>query len=836
MSTTAVRNLLADYKPIEGCYDELYNSYQEIRPAYHFFFQTIEKLGLAELKGRKYEADRILKENGVTYNIYSDPAGTERVWPFDPVPVMIESKDWNHVERGLIQRAELLDLILKDIYSSRNIIKEKIIPHSVILSSKLFLRACHDLYNDNYSSLQFLATDLSRDENGNFYVIGDRLQAPSGSGYSLENRIVLSRILPSLYRDSQVHRLSVFFRALRRNILQQSGRAEPLAVLLTPGPNNETYFEHAYLAGYLGFTLAQGEDLTVRDRTVYLKTVEGFTKVDIIFRRIDDLYLDALELKGDSLIGVPGLLEAIRAGNVKVANPPGAGILEIRSLLPYMSDLCRYFLGEDLILPVAPTVSLNDGSIRDEVFSNPEQYVIKPVIRQGNLPGYFLSQIANDSPEGLGSLRSSIEAAPHNFIAQRVLPGMSCPVLQDGSFQAARTVYRTFIGAAEGGFVVMPGGLARSSTDSSQLVVMNQTGAIGKDIWILASEPQKEVSLLLPSSSPVEILRKGKGIPSRVADNFFWMARYTERSENLTRLIRIWVEQNRMVDNQFMIDTEKQLSGILHSTGGFLVDGPPGDFEWEKAQYLDSILYDLNVTGGLAFNIRAISKSARSVRERLSDDTRRLLSRLEEAIGNQKTFLESTETLFDMLSLLSSLSSFLIENSSREAGWYFLNIGRRIERATFITRILRASCFYLSTDNHSILEKLLSIVDIRITYGRRYNQRIEAVPVLDILTFDRSNPRSLLYQIDEIQRLTDNLPGMNQDRLSKIQKSGIELATICKLANPEEILDPENQFAKLSSWSFQIQTLLMILSDQIAEEYFQYQEEQSSLGDQGGEF
>lgn len=836
MNPTEARSLLSEYRPVSNCYDEFLNFNREIRPAYQFYFKTIEKLGLAELKNRKSEAERILRENGVTYNIYSDPDGTERVWPFDPVPVMVESRDWNHVERGLIQRAELLELILKDIYGPRQIIKENKVPQFIITASKLFLRPCHDIFSPNHTGLQFLATDISRDQNGNFYVIGDRLQAPSGSGYTLENRIVLSRIFPSLYRDSQVHRLSVFFRAIRRNMLMQSGKSDPFAVLLTPGPNNETYFEHAYLAGYLGFTLVQGQDLTIRDRIVYLKTVEGFVKVDVIFRRIDDSFLDALELRGDSLIGVPGLLEAIRAGNVQVMNPPGTGILENRALLPFMPELCRFFLGEELILPVAPTWWMNDKDVIEQVFQNPSDYVIKPVVRQGDLPGYFLSQIGQDNPEGVLEMRKSVEADPRNFIAQKVLPGMSCPVFQDGRFRAARTVYRTFTGAAEGGFVVMPGGLARSSPDSGQLVVMNQTGAVGKDIWILASEPQKEVSLLYPSGSPVEILRKARGIPSRVADNLFWMARYTERSENLTRLIRVWIEQHRQSDSQLNPQTEKELGEVLHITGGFDTSGPPGDFEWEKAAYLTEILYNASVTGGLAFNIRSITKSAKSVRERLSDDTRKLLSRLEDVIGDKRPFLESTETLFDLLTILTAFSSFLIDNASQEAGWRFLTLGRRIERAVFITRMIQASCRFISTDNRILLEKLLSIVDIRITYGRRYNQRIEAVPVMDILTFDRTNPRSLINQVEQIEELSGNLPGMTDDRPGKIQRSGIELSTEFKLGDPEQIIGNGDDFTGLFNWSYKIQSMLLNLSDRITEEYFQYQEEQTSLGEQSGGF
>ncbi|MBM9591547.1 circularly permuted type 2 ATP-grasp protein, partial [Leptospira sp. 201903075] len=390
MMTQDPYHLIGNYKTIPGVYDELYDADGQIRNKYKFLVKSFQELGPAELVNRRRDTDRILRENGVTYNLYQtdSPEAKERPWDLDLFPLVMESEEWRLLERGLNQRADLLDALVRDVYSKRRLLHEKKIPPEILFNETSFLRACDGMYDSNHflarnPALLFFVCDLIRAADGNFYVLNDRVQAPSGSGYSLENRIVLSRIFPSMYRDAMVHRVAVYFRSLRKSLTQLAGVSgrEPVIVLLTPGPSNETYFEHAYLAGYLGYTLVQGEDLTVRKNKVYMKTVEGLQQIDLILRRVDDDFMDPLELRGDSLLGVPGLLESVRSGNVKIANPIGTGFLENRALLPFYSDLCRFYLGEDLILPMAPTYWMGTPQHFQLVLQNPEKYVFKTVSR-----------------------------------------------------------------------------------------------------------------------------------------------------------------------------------------------------------------------------------------------------------------------------------------------------------------------------------------------------------------------------------------------------------------------------------------------------------------------
>ena len=433
---TLQRQLLSGYQPIAGIHDELLQN-GKIRPHYEFLMSSLDSLGSETLQHRRNEAYRLLRENGVTYSIYGSPAGENRIWPLDLIPVVIPSDEWAPLERGLLQRAELLDLLLTDLYNQRSAIHEKHLPPDLLFRSPAFLRPCHDLFSPRSGALSYFATDVSRNADGSFVALGDRIQAPSGSGYSLENRIILSRVLPSIYRDSQVHRLATYFRTLRRNLIRRSQvrKKDPLTVLLTPGPGNETYFEHAYLSSYLGFTLAQADDLTVREQKLYLKTVEGFQQVDIVFRRVDDLYLDSLELRGDSLLGVPGLLQCVRAGTVTVLNPPGSGLLEDRSLLAYLPQLSQHFLGEELILPNATTYWLGDENHRKQVMDRTD-LVIKPSIRRLGEEGYFLQYM---EPSERQELWNRILEQPHKYIAQEVLSGCSCPVFQNGQLCFSQT-------------------------------------------------------------------------------------------------------------------------------------------------------------------------------------------------------------------------------------------------------------------------------------------------------------------------------------------------------------------------------------------------------------
>ena len=339
--------LSREYRPLSGHYDEMCTDDGGLRPHWQYVVRALEALGTMELDRRWNEVRRLLHENGVTYNIYDEPQPTERLWPLDPIPVLLTSAEWSVIEHGLIQRAELLDLILADLYGPRRLIRSGSLPAELIFAHPGFLRPCDGLGAGNRRRLLLYAADLARTPDGRMWIIGDRAQAPSGAGYALENRTVLSRVFPSLYRDSHVHRLALFFRAVRATLheLNPRGQDDPRVVLLTPGPENEAYFEHAYLASYLGYPLVHGGDLTVHDERVWLKALDGPRLVDVILRRVDDDYCDPLELRPGSLLGTAGLLQAARVGQVGIANPLGSGVLEHPALMAFLPALARELLG-----------------------------------------------------------------------------------------------------------------------------------------------------------------------------------------------------------------------------------------------------------------------------------------------------------------------------------------------------------------------------------------------------------------------------------------------------------------------------------------------------------
>src|SRR5271157_1778404 len=340
--------------------------------------ESLRELGTDELGRRWARAERRIRENGITYNIYSDPLGANRPWMIDIVPLLIPAEEWRFIEAGIVQRAQLLSLLLEDLYGSQDLVAQGRFPAALLYANPAFLRPLVGVPVPAHSYLHMLAVDLARSPDGQWWVLADRTQAPSGSGYALENRTIVSDVLPEVFRTSNVLRLAPFFRAQREALKRLSSNDNPRIVLLSPGPFNGTYFEHSYIARYLGFTLVQGKDLTVRDRSVYLKTVVGLERVDVILRRVDDSFCDPLELRGDSLLGVPGLVDAIVAGNVKVANALGSGLIETAAVIPFLPGLARHLLGEKLKLPSVATWWCGQTSALKWVLEHLDTLVVKP--------------------------------------------------------------------------------------------------------------------------------------------------------------------------------------------------------------------------------------------------------------------------------------------------------------------------------------------------------------------------------------------------------------------------------------------------------------------------
>ena len=520
-----------------GRRDEAFDVRGEVRPHWHAFLESLGELGLPELTRRWEEAKHLIHENGVTYNVYGDPRGMERPWQLDPIPLVIAPAEARILESGLIQRGRLLEAILRDLYGPQQALTLGLLPPELVFGNPAFLLPCHGASLPGNRYLHLYAANIGRSADGSFWVLGDRTQAPSGAGYALENRIVLSRMLPDGFRDCRVQRLSLFFRTLRDTLraIAPHNRDNPRIVLLTPGPFNETYFEHAYLARYLGYTLVEGGDLTVRDNHVFLKVLGGLQPVDVIFRRLDDDFCDPLELRPDSFLGVPGLVQAVRAGNVAVANALGSGLLETPALLAFLPGLCRYFLGEDLRLPSVPTWWCGEQAALDYVLANLDDLVIKPALSGTRMEPVFGGEL---SREQRAQLAEKIRARPKDYVGQQRLTLSTAPVLVDNRLQPRHLVLRAYLAAHQDSYTVLPGGLTRVSASPDTMVVSMQRGGGSKDTWVLSPGPVSNFSLLRPAGAPLELTRGGSDLPSRVADNLYWLGRYAERAEGLTRLLR----------------------------------------------------------------------------------------------------------------------------------------------------------------------------------------------------------------------------------------------------------------------------------------------------------
>ena len=522
-------------------------------------FARSKRSGRDEFTSRWEGARRSIRENGVTYNVYGDPQGVDRPWELDMVPLLISPAEWAGLETALIQRTRLLNLILADLYGPQTLLGSGLLPPSLVLSNPAFLRACHGIPVPHGMYLHLHAVDLVRSPDGQWWVLADRTQAPSGAGYALENRIVLLRSLPEAFRDCQVHRLASFFGAQRDTLraMAPQPRDQPRVVLLTPGPYNETYFEHAYLARYLGFTLVEGGDLTVRDRRVFIKTLEGLQPVDVIFRRLDDSFCDPLELRSDSSLGVAGLVEAARAGNVTIANALGSGVIETAAIMPFLPGLCRHLLGEELKLPSFATWWGGQPRELEYVIEHLDQLVVKRAFPTDAREPVFGAELS-DGERSL--LAAELRARPDHFVGQEHVALSAAPVWHQDRMEPRRVVLRTYVAAAGDSYAVMPGGLTRVSSTHDGPIVSMQRGGGSKDTWVLSDGPVSSMTLLAPAGSAVRPERAGSDLPSRVAENLFWLGRHAERAEHAIRLLRSVVA--RLTDRD--TTDPRELSALLH--------------------------------------------------------------------------------------------------------------------------------------------------------------------------------------------------------------------------------------------------------------------------------
>ena len=830
-------DLTGAYAPVPGVYDEMMNPSAGIRPHWQAFLQGLGAMPSGELQKRWDTAQRLVRENGTTYNVYDDTGDNAHPWRMDPIPLLISADEWRQIEAGLIQRARLLNAIVADVYGPQNLLTEGWLPPSLVFGNDNFLRALHGIELPSNAWLNFIAVDLARAAHNKWWVLSDRTQAPSGAGYALENRIVMGQTLPHIFRNAQVQRLAGFFQALSDNLVALTRSDNPLIVLLTPGPHNETYFEHAYLARYLGFPLVEGEDLTVRDNKVFLKTLSGLRQVHLIFRRVDSDFCDPLELRTDSLLGVAGLAAAARSGNCIVANALGSGLVECEALMSFMPGLCRHLLGEELLIPSAATWWCGQEHERDHVLANIDQLVIRPTFSNRTILTDRMSAVhpAEMAREDRDRLIGRIKRRGYEFIGQEVLPLSTTPSWRDGTLQPRPLVLRVYICADGDGYRVMPGGLTRIADNINAHAVSMQRGDASKDTWVLWDAPVSTFSRLASPDHAIALRRSGSNMPSRVADNLFWLGRYAERTENTVRLMRSTIlrlagEAGAGDDPQ----TLKRLTGILvdlgyirQGAGRRAVAAGIRAVEREVA----NLIFNRQSTTGMLSLMANLQRTTSLVRDRLSSDAWRVLNNLHvlarrHAYRRDLNVDEALVLLNTMLDELAAFSGMQMENMTRSVSWRLLDIGRRIERATHMAKLLRELAVEGDPAAEGGLDLLLELGDSTMTYRTRYLSAAQLPPVLDLLIADETNPRSIAFQAALLKRHISMLPRdpeqtslTREEHLVEAVASELKLLDIGQLS---ETRTKRSRRLRLDRLLERQQSRCSELSDTLARTYFSH--------------
>lgn len=736
-----------------------------LRPHWRAFADGLMRLPSEEL-GRRWElGQRLLRDNGVTYNVYGDPAGLDRPWQLDPLPLILPAGEWAFIAEAVTQRATLLNSILADLYGRRRLIADTLIPSALLHANPNFLRPCHGWVPAGGRWLHHYAADLARGADGNWRVVGDRSEGPAGAGYALENRSIVSRVLPEFHRSLQVERLGSFFDDMRRSLQALSPRHvdDPRVVLLTPGPYNATYFEHAFLARHLGITLVQGEDLTVRDNNVYLKALTGLQQVDVIYRRTGGNWCDPLELRGDSTLGVAGLLQSARAGNVAVVNAVGTGLLDGALLMTgCLPSIARALMGENLLMPSVPGWWCGEPAACAHVLANLDRLVLRPAF-SGNDPPRVGSAL-DDS--GLDELRRTIALRPWEWVAQEMGGTATVPVWKDGRLEPQHALLRVFAVATERGWQVMPGGLARVSAEPDLLTTRLQAGGGGsKDVWILSNERRDTPAPFRALAPPVKLTRDNRDLPSRVVDNMFWLGRYLERCEAMTRLLRTALQHMESALDQ---GDSAQALMILRTMATLSLKLPPKESGAREAESADSLprrLVRHHFSGAdktLSDNVNKLLRVVTHLRDRLSVDTWRAVQRLREEVASLEAGGDDEEgAVIDRLNTviltMEAVSGLAMENMIRSPQWLFMDSGRRLERAIAIVETVGGALGDVTGEDGVPLELLLDIWDSVMTYRSRYLASPRLAGVLDLLICDESNPRSLGFQLAALAHHMDSL-------------------------------------------------------------------------------
>jgi uncharacterized circularly permuted ATP-grasp superfamily protein/uncharacterized alpha-E superfamily protein len=794
--------LISGYRPLSGVFDEMMDADGRLRAHWLPCLSMLSDVGGDEINRRFASADRYLRDSGVFYRVYEDPTGVERPWPLSHVPLLIAASEWKQLEAGLIQRAGLLEAILADVYGPAELIRDGRLPATLVAGNPEFLRPLVGVAPTGGAHLRFYAVDIGRGPDGRWWVLGDRTQAPSGAGYAIESRLALARAMPDIYRAAHVERVAPFFRAFQAELSAFNRHDDTRVCLLTPGAMNETYFEHAYLARYLGLLLVEGEDLAVRDDGVFIRTISGLRRAEVLLRRLDADFTDPLELNAASRLGVAGLVQAVRDGNVIIINSLGAGLVEARAMLAFLPALARTVLGTDLVVPNIATWWLGRTDIREQLSAKLDSMVIAPAFTD-SAPNMQLGDgtlVAELGDAKRRDLMVSIQDRGVDYVAQEAVTLSTTPAWRDGRLQPRPFTLRLFLAKVGERWQVMTGGFVRIAESVDARAVSLQQGAATADAWVLSDAPVAETTLL-PTPERITVQRATGALPSRAADNLFWLGRYLERAEAMLRLVRALISR--------VAEAGDATAPVISSISALLsawIAAPPDAWQTSAALIARAALTRSEFDGSLPRLVNTARAVASIIRDRFSPDVWRALNDLVTTINaplaigpDESAMIERVEAA---VRIISSLSGLAQENMTQLAGWRFLELGRRIERAILTCRSVRWFAFGGAPNDG--LDVLLEFADSQITYRQRYVMIAAPAPVIDLVMLDPNNPRSVDFQLDRIEAHLAALPRRQvAGRLSSVQQIAASIATRLRTADATKIdkaliFDVESTLMKLS--------------------------------------
>ncbi len=813
-----------EYRVDPGRIDEYLGEDGAVRPRWKQVAAEMAGLGPSGLIARRSELARLLRNEGATYNVTRDNQSRRQPWSLDPWPLVLEEAEWSALESAVAQRVRVLDLVFADLYGERRLVAEGHIPAELVLGHPAFLRGCVGMGSPDPKRLFLTAVDVVRGASGEFRAIGDRAQAPSGLGYALVNRTILSRVLPNLHRESGVERLAGFFRSIRAGVAAAApeGVDEPRVVILTPGPLSETYFEHAYLASYLGYALVEGRDLVVNNNRVWLRTLAGFDPVDVVIRRVDDQWCDPVELRADSLLGVPGLLEVARRGRVTVLNPLGTGVIEDPALTGLLGTLAPVLLGEELALSGPETWWCGDDAALSHVLTHLEHLIVLPVRPSPSQPPVVASTLTD---AGLDALRDRIRSRPGAWVGQEIIEPSTAPTVTDtGALEPRPAIIRSFAVADESsstgphhGYRVLPGGLTRVGAGPDSVIISSRSDGTSKDTWVASAQPALQQSTWLRSARttvrPPVVADTSTLLPGRVAAQLFVLGRTAEHAELVIRLIRTVLarlDQPLGVGVDGGAESLQVLLMALGTVSGFdpvsepdeeeihpltgegaqarevpgsapvpvpdsetVTAGAAGEHTAEPARAPEmptdrralALLLDAGVDGSLVSSLGLLVDAAYSVREQLSSDSWQLVGDVEEELARLRNrpptqLVGVQSSLQRLLQALLALAGLSAENMERDSAWLFLDAGRRLERAQSLVRLLRSVLVRqrVGVVEDLLLESLLKTSESLIIFRRRSGSIMHVAGAVDLLVYDAANPRSVIYQLDRLFNHLADLP------------------------------------------------------------------------------